>query len=397
VSNSSGNDAQSGIAPSSAWKSLSKVNSTSFQPGDSVLFKRGDTWSKQGLKITSNGKPGQPITFAAYGTGDRPKFDGSYDSSTFRGVYVNRYSWIVLDSLDLYRFTKGIVIDGTSTNIIVRNSHVSYIRDECIRIKTDSNNVTIENSVIHHCGQTGNGEGVYVGTDPLQAGAVPDRTANVTIKNNEIYNTPAEAIELKAGTSNCIVQNNLIHDITVKDNGAIHTGHWVDPLIIPNHLIDSNRIYGIMGNGGHGILIRSGSIKVYNNVIYNTTRDGVHIRDVKGTKLVAQVYNNTLYKNSGGSLIILDAALVDAKNNLSWANGSGNIGYDPLFADPASGDFRLCEGTGVPSPTCSGRSPAIDTGVSVGINFTGQAPDLGAIETQNAHPSAPANLKVVAP
>ena len=53
-----------------------------------------------------------------------------------------------------------------------------------------------------------NGEGVYVGTDPLQAGGIPDRTKSITIKNNEIYNTRNEAIELKAGTSDCMVQNN---------------------------------------------------------------------------------------------------------------------------------------------------------------------------------------------
>jgi hypothetical protein len=36
VSNSTGNDTQNGTTSSSAWKTLSKVNSFAFQPGDTV-------------------------------------------------------------------------------------------------------------------------------------------------------------------------------------------------------------------------------------------------------------------------------------------------------------------------------------------------------------------------
>ena len=150
-------------------------------------------------------------------------------------------------------------------------------------------------------------------TDPAQAKGVPDRTKNINIKNNQIYKTKNEAIDLKAGSSNCTVQYNLIHDATEGHNGAIHAGHWDSPLIIPNYVIASNKIYNVTGNGGYGILIKSGGVKIYNNIIYNTTQYGITVRDLKATKLIAQVYNNTLYKNSPGGLQFLDNALVDAK------------------------------------------------------------------------------------
>ena len=199
---------------------------------------------------------------------------------------------------------------------VLKNSHVSHIGGECVRIKNDSNNVTIENNEIHDCGLTANGEGIYVGTDPLQAGGVPDRTKYINIKNNQIYNTRGEAVDLKAGSSDCIVQNNLIHDTYEGYNGAIHAGHWNSPLIIPNYVIASNTIYNVTGNGGYGIIVKSGAISIYNNIIYNTTQYAIQVRDIKGTGLTAKVYNNTLYKNSPGGIQILNNAIVESKNNL---------------------------------------------------------------------------------
>jgi hypothetical protein len=232
-----------------------------------------------------------------------------------------------------------------------------------------------------------NGEGIYVGTDPLQAGGVPDRTAYISITNNLIYNTPAEAVDLKSASSNCIVENNVIHDTREGHNGAIHVGHWDNPLIVPNHVIASNRIYNVTGNGGYGILVKSGGVKIFNNIIYNTSQYGIVISDNKATRLIGQVYNNTLYKNSRGGLQVFDNALFEIKNNLSWANGSGNIDYDPLFVDASRGDFRLCDGPGSPVPTCLARSPAVAAGINVGLPFSGLAPNLGATDSSVARPT----------
>ncbi len=387
VSDSIGNDANTGTSTSSPWKTLSKVNSRTFQPGDTVLFKRGDTWIKQQLKINSNGKAGQPITFAAYGTGDRPIFDGSYDQTAFYGVYVTGRSWLAFEDLYLYRHNKGFWIYG-SNNVTVSNFHVSHTSGECIRIKHNSSQVTVDNTEIHNCGVTINGEGIYVGTDPAQAGGVPDRTTYVTVKNNHIYNTRDEAVELKAGTSDCTVINNRFHDITVRYNGAMHAGLWSDPVINPNHTIASNVIYNIYGDGGYGIIVASGGIKIYNNIIYNTSQYAITVRDRVNTGLIAQVYNNTSYKTLAGVQIAYYSK-GDSKNNLSWANGSGNTSDDPVFVDPAAGDFRLCEGVGSPITRCPARSKAIDAGINVGLVFTGAAPDLGALESGSGTPPTP--------
>ena len=42
-----GNDSSPGTSPKAAWKSLSKVNATTFKPGDRILLKSGSAWNGQ--------------------------------------------------------------------------------------------------------------------------------------------------------------------------------------------------------------------------------------------------------------------------------------------------------------------------------------------------------------
>jgi len=74
VSNT-GDDALAGTSGGTAWQNLSKVNATSFLAGDTVLFKRGDTW-KGTLTVPTSGTVGNLITFGAYGTGVLPIING---------------------------------------------------------------------------------------------------------------------------------------------------------------------------------------------------------------------------------------------------------------------------------------------------------------------------------
>lgn len=70
-----GNDGNVGTSPGSPWQSLAKINSTVLQPGDSVSFRRGDTWTG-GVVVDQNGTPGSVITLNSYGSGDLPLITG---------------------------------------------------------------------------------------------------------------------------------------------------------------------------------------------------------------------------------------------------------------------------------------------------------------------------------
>jgi uncharacterized repeat protein (TIGR02059 family) len=71
-----GNDNNSGLSSGLAWKTVAKVNSFTFLPGDRIFFKRGGEW-RESLIIEESGTSSAMITFGAYGTGAKPIFNGA--------------------------------------------------------------------------------------------------------------------------------------------------------------------------------------------------------------------------------------------------------------------------------------------------------------------------------
>ena len=80
-----GDDANDGRSPKTPWRSIAHVNDRSFQPGDGILFRRGDTW-REPMKISSSGNADGYITFGAYGDGPRPRLLGSAQAVDWRPV-----------------------------------------------------------------------------------------------------------------------------------------------------------------------------------------------------------------------------------------------------------------------------------------------------------------------
>ena len=72
-----GNDDAKGVSPSSAWQTIDKVNSffSNIGPGDSILFRRGDTFYG-GLVINRSGDYENSIVLSAYGSGEKPVITG---------------------------------------------------------------------------------------------------------------------------------------------------------------------------------------------------------------------------------------------------------------------------------------------------------------------------------
>ncbi len=75
---SDGDDGNSGESPEQAWRTLEQVNNSMhiFLPGDSVLFRRGDTFRGY-LHINCNGSADAPVVFSCYGSGKKAVIDGS--------------------------------------------------------------------------------------------------------------------------------------------------------------------------------------------------------------------------------------------------------------------------------------------------------------------------------
>ena len=74
-----GSDQNDGRSPESAWATLARVNDARLQPGDKVLFHRGHIW--RGQLLPHSGNETGPITYAAYGDGEKPLLLGSISKS----------------------------------------------------------------------------------------------------------------------------------------------------------------------------------------------------------------------------------------------------------------------------------------------------------------------------
>lgn len=87
VSNT-GSDSNNGI--SAPWQTIAKVNSSTFLPGDSVLFECGGVWREQ-LTFPSSGDASNKIIISSYGDVDLPIIYGSSVMTGFTLVSGTTY------------------------------------------------------------------------------------------------------------------------------------------------------------------------------------------------------------------------------------------------------------------------------------------------------------------
>src|SRR5271170_6765937 len=104
-----GDNHNSGRSATQAWADFTNVNARTFQPGDSILLKRGCVWHQQRFTLNGAGSPGRFITIAAYGTGNRPKIQQSGNQAD-RCMRLNNASYVRVSSLEVCNGGAGIVL-----------------------------------------------------------------------------------------------------------------------------------------------------------------------------------------------------------------------------------------------------------------------------------------------
>ncbi|MES2849572.1 MAG: T9SS type A sorting domain-containing protein [Bacteroidota bacterium] len=87
-----GNNANNGTSSSTPWQTISKVNSafSVIVAGDSILFRRGDTFYGA-LVVSKAGSSGRPIIISAYGTGNKPVITGFVTATSWATVSTGVY------------------------------------------------------------------------------------------------------------------------------------------------------------------------------------------------------------------------------------------------------------------------------------------------------------------
>jgi Right handed beta helix region len=429
VDSTGGNDSNTGFSPGTAWKTISKVNGKNFNFGDSILFKRGETW-QEGLKISSSGSLDNPITYSSYGSGVNPLIDASNVSN---GIDINLKNYITINGLDIINAQQiGIVAYYGGSEIVIMNCKI--LNSSQWGIKAYSDTIAVDGWAVI------NNEIAYNQSYGFE---IINKCTNWNIEGNSVHgNCSSAAANFTAGIkligatlNNITVQNNQVYanglGLTSDYKGA---GIWLDTVdtgcIIRYNEVYNNNYYGILNEA-------TSTTSIYYNICYNNRDTGISISRNNHN---CQVYNNVCYANKQGISVVGDFPgqannMVNnmIKNNISFGNTSrqlltanggendGRYGYgniyeyncfgqaasnfiewgnggskstypaweisygrsthsvqvDPQLTNPASSDFRL-----------QSASPCINAGVNVGLtqDFFGNAvprnggPDVGAAE-----------------
>jgi hypothetical protein len=425
VDATNGNDANNGTSELTTWKTIAKVNSSRFNPGDQILFKRGEIWREE-LIVPSSGADGQPITFGAYSSGAKPRISGEDPTSNrMYCILVNGKNYVSIDNLHTERasgdYAENIYI-LRSSHITVQNCESEYGGHSGIKI-LDSPYCIIRNCVTHHNYNTGifakqsnniliagcisnhnNYKGIDIEAeadkeilnaivedctshDNKREGIDTDNAYGVIIRRCNVYLNGSDSpdfpgISIGNGTQNATISYSIIHHnfnegITIEQSGA-NTG---------------TKIYNdvFYGNGARNIYIKSNNTTIRNCVSMNA---GKYLFSVpSGLNITGTSSDYNLFYDSTDFKMTWNGTIYDSLSAFRTASSqeSNSKVNDPLFIDAPNGDFRV-----------QNNSVVIDAGTDVGLNQDydgksvpkGGAPDIGVYEYQPVVPLAsPKNLR----
>lgn len=240
VDSVNGSDADSGMSSSTAWQTLSKVNATTFNPGDKILFKAGGIWNGQ-LSSKGSGASGSPIIIDMYGTGSKPVINGGGLNNTGTVYLVNQEYWEI-NNLEITNDDNFQVNNTTNVRM-----GIYYKIDANISGNNRVfNHIYIQNSYIHDVDGNENGSASAAGISGEIIGpstASLARFNDVHIVNNTFTKVDRTAIQpVKLNIFSCPGTDSCFRD------GVRNNNQWST-----NVYIGYNTMSDI---GGDGILMR---------------------------------------------------------------------------------------------------------------------------------------------
>jgi hypothetical protein len=368
-----GNDGNNGTAITSAWQSLSKVNGTTFGPGDEILLKAGEQWVGQ-LSPKGSGSSGNPIIIDKYGTGNKPFIDGN--GMTGGVVYLSDQQYWEINNLRVKNYgatqadRKGIYVTaqnpGTINHIYIRNNYVDSIEGQYsfgtvgnkanggIYVASGSahfNDVVIDSNYVGYSGR----EGIYVKSSNNN---YQNQSTHVIVKNNYLTYIKGDGIVLSACDSALMENNILDHGLYLNEDYYAGIWTWANRWTVvqynevrysfPNSDGESFDLdgynqeciyqYNYSHNNPKGLILLCWGSHLNNIVRYNISENDSCLPTVSGDINGCDIYNNTFYisgnnSNSGfqggaggGSKNLL------FRNNIVYANGTNNLKMDGLFS-----------------------------------------------------------------
>jgi len=391
VDSTAGSDSAPGTSPESAWKSLAKVNATTFHPGDHILFKSGGVWTGQ-LWPKGSGSADQPITIDKYGGDALPVINGAGEAEdavllknqeywevrnleiTNKGVTpaIRRGVHLVAENIgDLHHiYIQNLTIhdvNGTQKEKVNGGIHYSAIGD----IKPSRFiDLRIENNHISHVDRSG-----IFGWSTHWTRAKWYPSLGMIIRGNVLDDIGGDGI-VNVATDGALVEHNVVSHANQRSDDY-NDGIW--PWSADNTIVQYNEVYAMKGlhdgegfdsdwnsrntiiqynyshdnEGGFLLICNEGSQSPKDSagnvgtiVRYNISQNDHH-RTIKfsGSVKNTKIYNNTFYVGKGETVdLVLHSDWTGWAsdsffyNNIFYVEGKAEFGYGVLGHDDGSYD-----------------------------------------------------------
>ena len=327
ISNS-GNDSSLGTSTLQPWATINKVNSQIFAPDDQILFQRGSTFYGS-LTVKNSGTSGNPITYGAYGVGEKPVITGFTTVTGWTNEGGGIYSKVITSdgatnmvTIDDVQYALGrypnntfLTYESCNSNISITDNELvsspnwtgaeavikknGYNIDRCLITDHSSNTLTYTN--LGGTGSATAGYGYFIQNDLRTLDQYGEWYHDINAGKFYMYfgaiNPNTKVV--KVATINRIISNTSGYDYIIIDgisvNGSIATTidfyTNTDHCVIRNCKIDFSGLDGIRLTGSYGL--------VDNNEVKNTNVGGIAI----GGNLMI---NNTVTNNKITNCNMLD-------------------------------------------------------------------------------------------
>lgn len=261
-----GNDTNNGTTAATAWQTITKVNATTFKPGDSILFNCGSVWSGVTLHPLGSGTTGKPIVVSKYGTGKLPQINGNTATVHLPyAVYLTNQQYFTISNLDItnnfeatdsattatkrgvYVTAKdlGIVHCITLKNLVVHDVLGSYYSDvtaggifcEITGTKTHTwyDSLLIDNCHVYNVDRTGiSNQSSWNGNRTITSNSGWYPSTNLIVQNCEVDSSGANSIIIRVAKAP-IIQYNKVYKSSIRYSGnSIFVFNCDDALIQHN-------------------------------------------------------------------------------------------------------------------------------------------------------------------
>lgn len=370
ISSSGGNDSNSGTSISQPWRSLDKLNTswTGILPGDSILFKRGDSFipavgtipgSRYGCIAPPMGKSGTAgayIVVGAYGTGALPVISaelvtGGWDDRRV-AVCVPSNSYMIFQDLEL---VGGFCFDLMQSNfsgltnlkllrLYFNGSRAQgriFFRVTETQLNPNPNpHYKVEDIEIAYCRMDRLGS-----EDAFNCLPGIDR---FWIHHNVFTNTSEEAIDM-AGGAGGLIEYNVISGNTV--NGIKLHSQWSH---LSNVTVRGNLVVHVGGmeqeaSGGYCLAMENVSdCKIYNNTFFSSYAAFLGDMDRTGSEGYFGTFERNEIRNNifDGTIQIL-GTFNDVINTI-WDRNTFSNNIYAVSRNPSNAMFRFFDSSSSP-------------------------------------------------